>query len=71
MTDMAMTLRLTDEDQARLAALAEREGTSLHEAALRSIRERYDREDHRASFRAALVRTLEEDAELLDRLGRA
>lgn len=68
---MAMTLRLSDDDQAKLAALAEREGTSLHEAALRSIRDRFDRDVHQVRVRAAVAEVLEEDRDLLDRLGRA
>src|SRR6476659_8464596 len=38
-TCMAMTLRLTPEDEQLLTALAQAEGVSRHEATLRAIRE--------------------------------
>ncbi len=40
---MAMTLRLDDEDQALLRALAEREGLSQQEVVRRAIREHAER----------------------------
>lgn len=65
---MAMTLRLTDDDDAALTALAAAEGVSKQEAALRAIREKSAQ-----LSRETQVRRLTRDAAarygpLLDRL---
>ena len=44
---MAMTLRLTDTEQAALRARAEAEGISMQEAARQAVREFVARSDHR------------------------
>lgn len=67
---MAMTLRLSDEDERLLAALAEAEGVSKHEATLRAIRATAERRLHRGQVRRASVDNRERYAELLERLGR-
>lgn len=65
---MAMTLRLSDSDDAALTALAQAEGVSKQEAALRAIREKATQVN-----RTEEVRRLTDDAvarygPLLDRL---
>ena len=60
---MAMTLRLSEADNARLRQAAEREGRSMHEIALTALREYFERQEE---VRARHVRRfLDEDAELL------
>lgn len=62
-----MTLRLTDEQAVALRETAEREGRSMHETAVIAIGEYVSR---RAKKREALItKIMEEDRELLDRLG--
>ncbi|HJC28632.1 MAG TPA: CopG family transcriptional regulator [Candidatus Dietzia intestinipullorum] len=67
---MAMTLRLSDHDEQLLAALAEAEGVSKHEATVRAIRAAGERRLHRAQVRQASAVHRERYADLLDRLGR-
>lgn len=67
---MAMTLRLSEHDEQLLAALAEAEGVSKHEATVRAIRAAADRRVHRAKVRQASTAQRERYADLLDRLGR-
>jgi len=67
---MAMTLRLTPEDERLLAALAEAEGVSRHEATLRAIREAAARHGHEAKVAELSARARERYADVLDRLGR-
>lgn len=66
---MAMTLRLTDEEQDALRVRAEVEGISMQEAARRAVREFVDRGIHedRVTNAAARIMTAHEDA--LRRLG--
>ncbi|PRY42869.1 ribbon-helix-helix protein, CopG family [Umezawaea tangerina] len=65
---MAMTLRLTDEENEDLRRTAERENRSMQEVARQAIREYVQR---RTKLRdEALARIVAEDAELLDRLAR-
>jgi len=67
---MAMTLRL-DEDHARkLNELAQRVGTSKHEAVLRAIDEKYNRMTHRHRVTDALNHTVERWGDALEQLGR-
>ena len=66
---MAMTLRLTDEEQMALRERAEREGVSMQDAARRAVREYIARADHRdrVTVAADRVRSAHDDA--LRRLG--
>ncbi len=70
MWPMAMTLRLTDEEQQALRDRAARDGVSMQDAARRAIREYVERSEHRSRVAAAadLIRDVHADA--LDRLGR-
>jgi len=65
-----MTLRLTPEDELLLAALAEAEGVSRHEATLRAIRDAAARHGHEAKVQELSVRARERYADVLGRLGR-
>lgn len=67
---MAMTLRLTAEEQAALKERAEAEGISMQEAARRAVRDYVARADHRRRVSAAADRILDVHADALDRLGR-
>ncbi|CAM3566201.1 ribbon-helix-helix protein, CopG family [Micrococcus flavus] len=67
---MAMTLRLTADDEKLLAELAQAEGVSKHEATLRAIREAAERRGHETAVAAASAAARERYADLLDRLGR-
>ncbi|RMI32858.1 TraY domain-containing protein [Nocardia stercoris] len=62
---MAMTLRLDDEDDRRLAAAAEREGRSKQDLAQDAIKRYLDRAD---SIRAMVEANMERHADLMDRL---
>ena len=66
---MAMTLRLTDEEQAALKARAEAEGISMQEAARRAVREFVSRSDHRERVALAAERVTRAHADALRRLG--
>lgn len=67
---MAMTLRLTDEDEQALAELAAAEGVSKHEATVRAIREAAQRRGHVARVSELSESARHRYADLLDRLGR-
>jgi len=66
---MAMTLRLTDEEQAALRRRAEVEGISLQEAARRAVREFVDHSDHNDRVTAAAAKILQAHDDALHRLG--
>lgn len=66
---MAMTLRLTPDDERVLAQLAEEDGISRHEATIRAIHEVAARRGHERSVRALSASARERYADLLDRLG--
>ncbi|MFM8972614.1 MAG: hypothetical protein ACKOOG_08235 [Actinomycetota bacterium] len=66
---MAMTLRLTAEEQAALRARAEAEGISMQEAARRAVREFVLKADHRDRVSAAAARVMDHHADALRRLG--
>jgi hypothetical protein len=68
---VAMNLRLSDEDAARLKALAEAEGVSMHEAALRAIRRNAEELAHTTRVAAATDTMIDRWGEVLDRLGKA
>ena len=64
-----MTLRLTEDQTARLREAAAREGLSMQAAAVKAVEEYVDR---RAARRAALLaQILDEDAGVLERLADA
>lgn len=63
-----MTLRLEDDEQGYLRAMAEAEGLSQHEVARRAIVERYERSQHQGAVHEAGVRAVSRYASLLDRL---
>lgn len=67
---MAMTLRLSPEDERALTALAESEGVSKQEATARAIREAAARRGHEERVRELSAHARERYADLLDRLGR-
>ena len=66
---MAMTLRLTPEDEHTLALLAEAEGISKQEATVRAIRESAARRLHRDKVATLSQEARARYADLLDRLG--
>ena len=67
---MAMTLRLTDEEQAALRDRARWEGISMQEAARRAVRDYIAQGQHRDRVLTAAHRVMEAHADALDRLGR-
>ena len=67
---MAMTLRLTEDEQAALRERATAEGISMQEAARRAVREFISRGQHRDRVSAAARRVMEAHADALERLGR-
>jgi hypothetical protein len=67
---MAMTLRLTDEEQAALRDRARLEGISMQEAARRAVRDYIAQGQHRDRVLTAAQRVMEAHADALDRLGR-
>lgn len=66
---MAMTLRLTDDEQERLRKRAADEGVSMQEVARRAVREYIGLEDHRERVFASAKRILSAHADAIDRLG--
>lgn len=66
---MAMTLRLTDDEQAALRKRAQAEGISMQEAARRAVREFVAASDHRERVALASERVLRAHADALRRLG--
>lgn len=66
---MAMTLRLTDEEQEALRDRAEAEGISMQEAARRAVREFVARGQHRDRVSAATRLVMDKHADALRRLG--
>ena len=66
---MAMTLRLTDDEQAALRQRAEQEGISMQDAARRAVREYIATGEHRDRVTAAAGRVRAAHAEALERLG--
>ncbi len=67
---MAMTLRLTDEEQAALRERAAAEGMSMQDVARRAIRDYVARAEHRARVASAAEVIADVHADALDRLGR-
>lgn len=66
---MAMTLRLTEEEQAALRERAALEGTSMQEAARRAVREYIAQGDHRDRVAAAAELITQRHGIALQRLG--
>ena len=66
---MAMTLRLTDEEQSALRERAALDGTSMQEAARRAVREYVANADHRDRVTAAAEVIEQRHADALRRLG--
>jgi plasmid stability protein len=66
---MAMTLRLTDEEQEALRARAAAEGVSMQDLARRAVRTYVGLEDHRDRVFAAAQRVMVAHAEAIERLG--
>jgi plasmid stability protein len=66
---MAMTLRLTDDEQSALRDRAASEGISMQEAARQAIREYVARRGHRERVAAAGERILTVHADAIERLG--
>jgi len=66
---MAMTLRLTEDEQAALRERAEAEGVSMQEAARRAVREYVVHGRHSDRVSAAARRVMDVHAEALRRLG--
>ncbi|WP_314194479.1 CopG family transcriptional regulator [Actinomyces oris] len=67
---MAMTLRLSKEDERLLALLAEEAGVSRQEATIRAIHEAAARRGHEQRVADASARIRNRYAEVLERLGR-
>ncbi|MPV49296.1 ribbon-helix-helix protein, CopG family [Pseudactinotalea sp. HY160] len=67
---MAMTLRLSAEDERALAQLAADEGISRNEAVLRAIREAAARSGHEGRVAELSERARHRYADVLERLGR-
>lgn len=66
---MAMTLRLTEDEQAALRERAEADGVSMQEAARRAVRLDVGMASHRERVFEAAERVLERHADALRRLG--
>ena len=66
---MAMTLRLTPEDERMLAQLAADEGISRQEATIRAIHEIAAQHGHERTVAEASRRARARYADVLDRLG--
>ncbi len=66
---MAMTLRLTEDEQRALKALAAAEGVSMQDAVRRAVRDYVERSEHRARVAAAADLVLDVHADAIRRLG--
>ena len=66
---MAMTLRLTDDEQEALRRRASLDGTSMQDAARRAVREYVAKADHRDRVASAAGLVMERHADALRRLG--
>jgi len=65
-----MTLRLTDDQQAELAAVARVDGTSIADAVRCAIDEHIAARRKDTAFRQRLENIIDRDQELLDRLAK-
>ena len=66
---MAMTLRLTDDEQEALRVQAEAEGASMQDVARRAIRTYVERSRHADRVANAAAKILDVHAEAIERLG--
>jgi len=66
---MAMTLRLTDNEQAALRERADAEGISMQEAARQAVREFVRRGQHRDGVSVGAAVVMNKHADALRRLG--
>ncbi|MBK5223554.1 MAG: ribbon-helix-helix protein, CopG family [Acidimicrobiia bacterium] len=66
---MAMTLRLSDDEQRALRERAASEGMSMQDVARRAIRDYVARSEHRDRVAAAADLILDAHADAIDRLG--
>lgn len=66
---MVLTLRLTDEEQAALRAVAESEGVSLDEVVRRAVQAYVAQAQHRDRLMAAAQRVRSAHNDALERLG--
>jgi hypothetical protein len=66
---MAMTLRLTEQEQDNLKELAVEQGISMQDAARQAIREYIIRSEHRAQVGRAADLIMSVHAEAINRLG--
>ena len=66
---MAMTLRLTDDEQEALRRRAATDGISMQEAARRAVRAYIGIEEHRERVFTAARRVLQAHADAIERLG--
>ena len=66
---MAMTLRLTDEDERVLTSLAEADGVSKQEATIRAIHEVAARRGQERDVARASARARARYADVIERLG--
>ena len=65
---MAMTLRLTEQQDATLTRLAQDQGISKQEAVTRAIDEFLERRLHKGDVKKAIAEVLKEHSDLLDEL---
>ena len=70
-TRMAINLRLTEDEQRVLDALAAESGLSKNDVLRRALMEKALREGHRSSVESSLDWTLDRYGDLLRRLGEA
>jgi len=64
-----MTLRLTEDDERVLAALADSQGMSRQEATIRAIHEVAERRGHERKVSEASARARSRYADVIERLG--
>ena len=67
-TNMAMTLRLSEKEQRALKKRAEREGVSMQDAARRAIREYLDNSEHTTRVIDAAKQIMKVHAEAIEQL---
>jgi predicted DNA binding CopG/RHH family protein len=68
-TNMAMTLRLSEKEQRALKKRAERDGVSMQDAARRAIREYLDNSEHTTRVVDAAKQIMKVHAEAIEQLG--
>ena len=68
-TNMAMTLRLSEKEQRALKKRAERDGVSMQDVARRAIREYLDNSEHTTRVIDAAKQIMKVHAEAIEQLG--